>query len=1051
MGIKIGILNPGGLELCTQKALAVLIDAFAQQNIKVQPCLYTEQLPKADLLIGSYEKSQRLRDLVAANEIPLPLTPEAILIQELTINDHTALWACGYDTRGLLYALYELAARINAQSVPALYTPAREEPTFKRRNVLHRLPLSVLKRGWTIAPDYWRSYFQMLIKNRFNSFTLALVPTGQELVFPYFFSVPEHAEVGPFHISEEQRLLNLQTLKTLGELAVESGLDFSLGFGHFYGGQSPLPFRGLGLNEENICSYHYLALKQLLFSCPEISGLEFQFPAAPLEPEFCQQAIIQAVLDHGNQISLSFSANHISAEIAVLLATAGISSYLMNADWGAKLRLAYPQDEGETVVALGQEGDTNVPGYVLPIPAACPWGDPDYLQQLLPTLKKAGYDRLQLITPAPNADVTLPLDGAGEEPLPHWDYARHWYQFHLCGRLAYYPGTNGAVLIRDFHRRFGEKGNDLAALYQLVGKVLPLYNTIHEEDLVPGPEFNTGGLLAFYLRTPSADPVLFADCGEYVRATLDRTPLSKITPPLVAAELNRLGKEIRAKVHTLREVTLNSDQVLRREWEQTLLWAELIGCFALYHGAKLQAASELAFFTATKDLNCLENALAFLKEARSCWERLPSTVRQPEQRLLLMEDEKRIQALLAEYRRRGLFIIGFDFGGLPVSSPSDQTNRSLFPDYHVEEGFVFVHPQTAYNPDVGYGWLDTKGLEATPAPAVRLGEHDLQIMTAQTNSPFPYENQLLNKLVWSRTSASFQIDLSPGRYQVHLTFCDRSPEARRHGPMQISLNGQVIATDLVISPGKRVDLRETVDVPEGQLAVTFSCPPDQDWFISALTIHPVAPIITHKPVTTWERGKPLAIRTTVTGVKPIGQVILNYQTENERGYHMVIMTPVSADQFMATIPAAYLEQGDLINYYITAMDSGGREVSLGSYETPFQVNVRKTATYTPIFFHFPPAPEEMKEAVTFKCTVRPAAEVERVILYYKNAENKVNQVTLAREDAENEYGITISRPELLPDQIIKYRFVVHFNDGELALFPNPLTAVPYFELKTGAD
>ena len=140
MGIKIGILNPDGLELCTQKAFAVLIDAFAQQNIKIQPCLYTEQLPQADLFIGSYKKSPVLKELVAAGKIPLPLTPEAIIIQELTINEHTALWACAYDTRGLLYVLYELAARINAQSVPALYRPACESPAFKRRTFFTSSP-----------------------------------------------------------------------------------------------------------------------------------------------------------------------------------------------------------------------------------------------------------------------------------------------------------------------------------------------------------------------------------------------------------------------------------------------------------------------------------------------------------------------------------------------------------------------------------------------------------------------------------------------------------------------------------------------------------------------------------------------------------------------------------------------------------------------------------------------------------------------------------------------------------------------------------------------
>ena len=82
--------------------------------------------------------------------------------------------------------------------------------------------------------------------------------------------------------------------------------------------------------------------------------------------------------------------------------------------------------------------------------------------------------------------------------------------------------------------------------------------------------------------------------------------------------------------------------------------------------------------------------------------------------------------------------------------------------------------------------------------------------------------------------------------------------------MQITLNDRVIAEDLVVAPGQRVDLREMVEVTAGQLILTFSCPPEYNWFISALTIHPVVPQLTHTPITSWERGKPLVIQATAT-------------------------------------------------------------------------------------------------------------------------------------------------------------------------------------------
>src|SRR5690606_15177438 len=107
-----------------------------------------------------------------------------------------------------------------------------------------------------------------------------------------------------------------------------------------------------------------------------------------------------------------------------------------------------------------------------------------------------------------------------------------------------------------------------------------LYNTFHAA-VAPVPDLNTGGLLPFYLRRPTADPALFANCREYVDATLNRTELAKFAPSSVAAELGRLGAEIIEKVQALQEVTLSAEHSCAAEWEQTLLWAEITGRFAL--------------------------------------------------------------------------------------------------------------------------------------------------------------------------------------------------------------------------------------------------------------------------------------------------------------------------------------------------------------------------------------------------------------------------------------------------------------------------------------
>lgn len=1048
MGIKIGILNPNGLELCAQRALESLVNAFGQQNIEVHLCLYTDQIPKADLLIGTYEKSPLLRELVDQGQVPLTPAPEALMIQELSIGDQSALWACAYDTNGLLYVLYEMAERIKAQSVPALYKPVREEPAFQLRGVLHFPHPEELKNGWTIRRDYWQPFFEMLIQNRFNCFTLVVNPASGGPIFPYLFSVPEHPEVNLFGLPEKIQTTNLQTLKELAALAKEAGLIFHLGLWNFYSGHTPLSFQIPGINQENITAYLYRSIKQLLFACPEINGLEFKFQAAPLQPDFALNTIIQAVLDTGNTIDLKLYTDQVTTDLIDLLQVSEVKAFLTTESWGGKCGLPYLPAEVDKNSLFPASGPKLRSAFQLTTPSDFPWGDPDYFQQLLPAIKEYGYDSFQLLAPGSRGGKVTPVLPLTKEPFVQWEFERHWYQFHLCGRLAYQPETTGEVLIRDFHRRFGEKGNDLAELYRLTGKVLPLYHTIHDQPNSL-PELNTGGLLAHYLRMPSGDPALFADVLEYSRALCNQTELAKVSPLAVAEELSQLGTEIRQTVQVLQGLTLHTGEIYAVEWEQTLTQAEITGCFALFHSAKLRAATELAFFMETSDPSCLEKALDCLKEARLWWEKLPFIARSAHSRLLLLEDEKRLQILLEEYRSRGAFLIGFDFGGLPASQGKERKN--IFPDYYIEEGFTFLPPQAAYDAEVGYGWLNTAELQATPAPVIRLSEEDL-LLTKETgtNQFYPYENQLLTKSIWSRSPASFQVDLTPGSYQVQLTFGDRSPQARRHGPMSITLNGRKIAEELVVAPGKRVDLYENVEVTDGKLNLSFSCPPGQDWFISALTIRPVAPLIRHLPLNSWRRERPLTIQATVTGINPIGQVILNYQTENERGYHMIIMTPVGADTYLATIPTVYLEQGNVLNYYITALDNRGKEGSLGSFEQPFSVPVRKDGPSFPAIFHFPPSPADGDQTITLKCSVRPATEVEKVTLYYINGEKKENQVTMGAENTDNEYRVDLDRRQLLPEAILKYRFVVKLINGEQALFPNPLNSVPYFILKTGS-
>ncbi len=1086
MGIKIGIINPNGLELSTQKALDLLIDSFSKQNIPVNFCLYTNQLPSADLFIGTYEKSRVIRDLVEKDLLSLCLTPEALTIQEIQINEENSLMVCGFDTRGLNYALYELAARVNSQSVTAIYKPVNETPFIKLRGVVHFFSGKELRSGWTFPREYWENYFNLLVRNRINTFTLVFDASYFSSPFPFLFYIPEHPEVNPFfNFSEKIRETNLNSLNAFAELATTSGLDFHLGFYNFLSGipeTGTLPATLDGLNITNAESYLFLALKQLIFSSPQINGLDFNFCLEPNQNKYVNQTfffntIIKAINETGNHIYLKIDPKQFTSETIQQIIESGTKTVLSSSFWGEYAGLPYPVENNNPFVVPETYRDSallssqvNVYGS-FPI---LPWGDPDYIHTILATQKSSGYRGLEIIPPVARKNTSKIQE---ESPLKpnyqyfKWEYERHWYLYQIFGRLSFNPRTTGEVLIRDFHQRFGEKGNQLAEIYSLAGKVLPLYISLHINKENPNcwPETEVGGVLDYYLRVPPGDPSLFSGFEDFTNNLLTGTITAKISPLYVAKYFKDLGTKILEKIKIIKDYLPRGGEDIIKEWQALLLDFSVLGNFSLYHGWKSQAALELSLFYKTKDLHSLNQAITFLKTARTFWEKMIKLTNEAYQQrlyiqpgitsthwskktILLLEDEKRLKLLKEEYLKRPAFLVGFDFGSPPTESNQDKTD--VFSDFYVEQGFTPVNHLSIYNLETGFGWQDIKGLRSVSSPPMRLNDQDLSPLwdnySKQGNIlPYPYENLLINNLVWSRKPATFILNLNPGSYLLNLTFCDRSLEARKHGPMTIKANNRVLAENLTINMGNRVDLREIVEIQDGKLEIEFSCAPQQDWFVSALSISPVTPIIAHTPILHWDISKkPLAIHATVWGIHPIQQVILNYQWEKERGYHMVVMKQVAPHLYCGKIPAAYFDSVSKINYYFTVLDNQGQKVSHGSYGSPLSVVLAKQENQSPFFFHSTPAKTTYQD-LKIKFSARPVETVKEVLLLYEVEGNKLKQLIMEKNN--NEFEGLIPCSEFLPGCSIKYRFAIVMNKGMVLLYPNPILASPYFTVQVEQD
>lgn len=1095
MSVRIGILNPEGLARGAQRALEALVENLEKQNIFVNFCLYSNRIPEADIMIGTYNKSRLIRSLVDEGKLNLQKTQEALSIQELEFEGKNTLFVSGYDGRGLAYALYELAERVSSQSVINLVDPLSEEPALVIREIFTFFNSFALDSVWFYNPEYWETYFSLLARNRINSFTLVFGYHNTNFIpfLPHFVKLPEYDEVVVEGISQEELEKNQKALKTITETAADYGIDFYLGIWQMKFADQFYPLHFLepriwlkGLNQKNCPEYTYLALKRLIIDFPAINGFSVRRIGADenqsrMSEEFLLNTLGVVLTENGRDRRLRLLAGDFPPETIEELSSKGVPVYI-STRYGRN-SLALPSKPPDL------PGDSHLE-QVKPFHEiwGCGshrilfWGNPDYLRQLTEDLKALG---------SMGAAVTPPLalkgfgDETGQWPLltPNhqyytWEFERYWYFYTLFGRLLYNPGVPGDVLLREFIRRFGKKGPAMIDLCHLSSEVLGIYLNFHDigDNLECWPEIDTGGALDYYYHRPTADRDIFCSCSEYVQEYLCNKPSGRVTPEAVAERLETIGRIIIEKVQEELDLDFQSTLALSKEWRMMLNDFSILGNLALFHSARIRAAIKLGLYYETTDLVVLYHSKDYLHRARRLWERVvastndlysPWMVTGPldaghwaSKLPLLRGDERRIEALIKEETTRGHLEIGFDFGGPPPANNKQNPYRALpmedyeYHQYYVEEGYLAVDNRTDYSPEKKYGWVKSAGLIGVSPPLLCLTDQDLDPVHRvtkrdnQTDYKKLYGDQLRNDLVKGYNPATFRVDLQPGTYQIRVLLCDRSTQAESHGPMSITLNERVLAKDLSVPTGKEVILTDTMSLTDS-LLVNFEAAPEGDWFISALEIIPTVPVIKHSP-TQLEKGQPLTIETTVFAQDPIQQVNLWYRLESEREYKSLPMDLQSSSIYKAEVEEEITWGAEKIYYYLTASD-GKNETRLGAAESPFCVRWKPASNQLPYCYHTVPEKILVNKGLHLELKISDPELVKAVYLYCQriNPQHQREEefLEIPMQAAADVFSVEVPEEYLSGACGFLYHFRVFTKMDTGFIFPDPLQTTPYYFMR----
>jgi len=149
---------------------------------------------------------------------------------------------CGNDSRGLVYALLELADRSHYSSLPfssfEVSSPVVEQPANKVRSIYRPFASEVEDKQWYYDREFWREYLSMLAAQRFNRFQLAfgmgyntpnhITDSYFLFAYPFLLKVPGY-DVRMGNLPDKERNHNLELLKFISEETEARGIEFQLG------------------------------------------------------------------------------------------------------------------------------------------------------------------------------------------------------------------------------------------------------------------------------------------------------------------------------------------------------------------------------------------------------------------------------------------------------------------------------------------------------------------------------------------------------------------------------------------------------------------------------------------------------------------------------------------------------------------------------------------------------------------------------------------------------------------------------------------------------
>ena len=683
--------------LPSQWAVKELEESLTSGGIDVSRCDRVAQAGSGDVIIvvaGS--DSSMARELLKDVRINIPLVPEALGLVPAQSDDKQILLACGYDVRGLIYALLELADRVKYSDQPLkslnIHKPIIERPANVIRSLSRLFVSDIEDKPWYHDREMWKQYLTMMTAQRFNRFNLCFglgydflqnVTDGYFLfAYPFLLSVPGYNVRVP-QLSDAERENNLEMLKFISEQTAARSIQFHLGIWmHGYEWlNSPHPNYTIeGLTPETHGPYCRDAIRQLLKSCPAITGVTFRIHGESGVSEGSYnfwKTVFDGVATCGRKVEIDMHAKGMDQTMIDLAVATGLPVSISPKYWAEHLGLPYHQadirafeipkpDTKTTELMKLSAGSRSFIRYgygdllkedrryevlhrIWPgTQRLLLWGDPVMSAAHSKAFSFCGSAGVELMEPLSfkgrrGSGIAGDRCGYLDSTLkPRWDWEKYLYSLRVFGRLAYNPNTDPDVWRRYLDKQFGAGAEDAELALANASRILPIVLTAHGVSAANNlywPEMATNFSIADpnnknpYFDTPTPkvfgnvspmDPQLFSRINDFAGELLKRERSGKYSPVEYAQWIEDYAD---AAAKHLAQSESKADGKQRPEFRRMAFDVAIQVGLGRFFGAKFRSGILYAIFEQSGDRTALELSLNMYQKARNYWSEFANRAR----------------------------------------------------------------------------------------------------------------------------------------------------------------------------------------------------------------------------------------------------------------------------------------------------------------------------------------------------------------------------------------------------------------------------------------